>query len=310
MIEPTENTIPKIYKQYEVINNGSYSIIEIKQDKNIYLKCDEMVLYVLELIDGNRNLNNIILELEKKHNLKLSLENLNTIVNVGLHKLTSLEHTNLKKSSYIQIKVTLLNQKTTEILALGLSHLFKIPIATIVIFIINSILICIFFLSNSIVLTSNPKAMGVTALCIAISLILHELGHAAACIAYNCSVGRIGLGFYMFTPVLFTDVTSAWKLSRVKRVVVDLAGMFIESLLISILILAYLLLNYQTLLLACLSIALNSLININPLLRYDGYWLLSDCLNIPNLKQRSDESLKQFFNISSFRKKKHKPIEY
>jgi len=127
-----------------------------------------------------------------------------------------------------------------------------------------------------------------------LSTIIHEIGHTSACCAYGVEHGGIGVGFYLLTPVMFADVTSAWQLSAGKRIVVNLGGVYFELLFSVVLLLGYLIMDSIFFINASLVILIKMLYNLNPFFRTDGYWVLSDALNLPNLRKLSNEKVKLF----------------
>lgn len=116
-----------------------------------------------------------------------------------------------------------------------------------------------------------------------VGLFLHEFGHAAACAKFGARHGPIGLALYLIFPALYTDVTDSWRLSKSKRVIVDAAGTYmslVAATAASILFVVYRSAVWAQL---CLIYDLTVVLNLNPFLRMDGYWVLSDVLGIPNL---------------------------
>lgn len=121
------------------------------------------------------------------------------------------------------------------------------------------------------------------------TILFHELGHATACRFYNTKHGPIGVGLYMYFPVFYTDVTSTWKLNRFQRSIIDFAGIYFQ-LIIVIPIIAIYLYTHNDLLRYCVYMTnFSILLNINPFLKFDGYWLVSDMLGVPNLRSRTYE---------------------
>jgi putative peptide zinc metalloprotease protein len=122
--------------------------------------------------------------------------------------------------------------------------------------------------------------------------VLHELGHAYTAVRYGCRVPTLGLGFLIMVPVLYTDTTDSWRLTvRKQRAAIAAAGTVVE---LSVAMIATFLWNFcpegiaKSLLfvLATTSWVTGLLINLNPLLRFDGYYVLSDWLGVPNLQSR------------------------
>ena len=136
--------------------------------------------------------------------------------------------------------------------------------------------------------------------------IVHELGHAYVAKAMGCKVPIIGVAFLVGWPVLYTDTSDAWKLaSRVKRMKIGIAGVGVET---GIAIIALFLwgltpegmLKSIFFILATTTWAMSVLINFNPLMRFDGYYLLSDFLRVPNLEQRSTAMAKWWLREKLF----------
>jgi putative peptide zinc metalloprotease protein len=122
---------------------------------------------------------------------------------------------------------------------------------------------------------------------------LHELGHAVVTKAYGGEVHDMGLMILVFTPVPYVDASAAWKFpEKWQRMAVGAAGMVVELFVAAIALFVWLsvepglvhTLAFDTVLIAGVSTVL---FNANPLLRFDGYYILSDWLESPNLKQRS-----------------------
>lgn len=128
---------------------------------------------------------------------------------------------------------------------------------------------------------------------------LHELGHAMACHKYAGRCGEIGIMLLVFTPCLYCDVSESWKSpSRLKRCMVALAGIYIEIILATIALAAVVFLppNFlQALSIYIIGVCTfgTVLLNGNPLVKYDGYFALSDLLGIPNLSDQSREAIWQ-----------------
>jgi putative peptide zinc metalloprotease protein len=127
---------------------------------------------------------------------------------------------------------------------------------------------------------------------------LHEISHAALCKQFGGEVHKLGLMFLIFAPMPYVDATSAWGFRRRKeRVLVGMAGVMAELGLAAVaaLVWAYTApgtlnsLAHNIIFVASVS---TLVFNLNPLLRFDGYHILVDLLEVPNLFQRSREQLR------------------
>lgn len=130
-------------------------------------------------------------------------------------------------------------------------------------------------------------------LALACAKILHEFGHAFTAYRYGCRVPTMGLAFLVMLPVLYTDTTEAWKVPRrADRLRIGAAGMLSEIALAAFATLAWNLLPDGPLragafLLATTTWIATLAINASPFMRFDGYFLLSDWLDMPNLHDRA-----------------------
>jgi putative peptide zinc metalloprotease protein len=122
---------------------------------------------------------------------------------------------------------------------------------------------------------------------------IHEFGHAYACKVRGGFVPEMGIFMIVGTPCAYVDVTSSWSFtSKRDRVIVGLGGMYFESYIACIAFLFWNVTSSPFLLAFTFNIFLLSsfvtvLMNINPLMRFDGYYILSDLMELPNLRKRS-----------------------
>jgi len=137
-------------------------------------------------------------------------------------------------------------------------------------------------------------------LAIIITKAVHELAHAYAAKSAGVRVRRFGVGIMVFVPRLYTDITDSWRIKdRKSRMLIDGAGMGLELLIGGVAALIWSLTSPGTLNSICYYLfavtSLNTLlINGNPLLRFDGYYLLMDGIGIDNLYSRGTLAVQGF----------------
>ncbi len=139
------------------------------------------------------------------------------------------------------------------------------------------------------------------AVTMALVKVLHEFGHGLSCKKFGGECHEIGFMLLVFTPCLYCNVSDSWMLpNKWKRVWIGAAGIYVELILASIA--AYIwyfsepgLLNDLCLNMMFLNLVSTVLVNGNPLLRFDGYYILMDTLEIPNLRQKATEVFKRWF---------------
>ncbi|MEO5333466.1 MAG: HlyD family efflux transporter periplasmic adaptor subunit, partial [Magnetococcus sp. YQC-5] len=139
----------------------------------------------------------------------------------------------------------------------------------------------------------SPMEAAVLVIALMITKAVHELGHAFAACHYGCRVPSLGVAFIVLWPVLYADTSDIWKLvSRRARLVVGAAGVGAELGLALLATFAWHFLGsgpFRDAIawLATVTWISTLVINLNPLMRFDGYYLLSDITGIPNLGPRA-----------------------
>lgn len=130
-------------------------------------------------------------------------------------------------------------------------------------------------------------------LALALSKALHELGHAFTATRYGLRVAHMGVAFLVLWPMLYTDTGESWRLSqRGQRLAIASAGILSELALAGVALLAWNLapegdLKQALFFLASTAWLVSLTLNISPFMRFDGYFILSDALDMPNLHERS-----------------------
>ena len=126
---------------------------------------------------------------------------------------------------------------------------------------------------------------------IVLAVVLHEFGHGLAAKAAGARVDRVGFGWFWLRIILFVDTSDAWLATRRERMLVDAGGILVNLVLAGCAGYVALLVSNQTSAAVAWVFALWSYIgvlrNLNPLLEYDGYYLLMDGLDRPNLRGKS-----------------------
>lgn len=145
----------------------------------------------------------------------------------------------------------------------------------------------------------NAMLLGITIVCIKI---LHEVGHGLTCCHYGGECHELGCIVVGFLPLLYCDVSDSWKENnRIRRMQVAGAGIAVELFLAAVCGMLWLAsvpgFLHSVFLNVMLVCSLNTiLVNGNPLLRYDGYYVLSDALHLPNLGPESRQAAMSIFD--------------
>ena len=125
-----------------------------------------------------------------------------------------------------------------------------------------------------------------------VSAMFHECGHAAGCRYGGARPGMIGVGIYLVWPAFFTNVTDSYRLSRAGRLRTDLGGLYFNLVFMLALAGLYAATSDQLLLLVIALTHLEMLEQLLPFVRFDGYFILSDLIGVPDLFARVAPILK------------------
>jgi putative peptide zinc metalloprotease protein len=149
---------------------------------------------------------------------------------------------------------------------------------------------------------TTPQAWLGLGMAFVLTRTVHELGHALVCVRMGAKCHDTGLMFMMGIACPYVDVTDSWRLTNPwSRAAVASAGVYAEAVLATLAAWIWLTTHegplhafaWQIMLVCTVS---TLLFNANPLMRYDGYFVLSDLLKIPNLRERADRALARWLD--------------
>ncbi|MEZ6061237.1 MAG: hypothetical protein R3C19_12805 [Planctomycetaceae bacterium] len=135
-----------------------------------------------------------------------------------------------------------------------------------------------------------------------IAKIIHEFGHGLSCHHFGSECHEMGVMLLVFSPCLYCDVTDSWMMkNKWHRIIIGAAGMYIEVILSAIAIYVWWftrpgMLHHLALNIFFVTTITTVIFNANPLMRFDGYYMMSDFLEIPNLRAKSDKMLREAFS--------------
>jgi putative peptide zinc metalloprotease protein len=145
----------------------------------------------------------------------------------------------------------------------------------------------------------NMKTVAYLWIALGVVKVIHEFGHGLSCRAFGGEVHEMGALFLCLSPCLYCNVSDAWTLpNKWKRIIISFAGIYVELIIAAISTFIWWnssgvpFLNNLSLSLMVVCSVSTILFNANPLMRFDGYYVVADWLEIPNLRDRSNRFLK------------------
>ncbi len=190
----------------------------------------------------------------------------------------------------LRARGTLLSERAANAVGTLLTPLFRGPVVVAVLVSIVAVdwwLFAVHGLGSGLrqVLRDPVELLIVLGLSL-VSAVFHECGHAAGCRYGGARTGKIGIGIYLVWPAFFTNVTDSYRLSRAGRLRTDLGGLYFNAVFMLALAGIYAATSSEVLLLVIAFTHLEMLEQLMPFVRFDGYFILSDLIGVPDLFAR------------------------
>jgi len=300
-VEAIQNIVPELDKNLQLypFNKSEYLIQHTVL--NYQINVNEQTYLLVNLVNGSRTIKEIAAIYKKENDLDISSGVIHNLLYKKLAKFGIIRQNEFivekrKRASYLKLSFVFLKERYVGYFTKHLIFLFSKTLFYPLLFSMSLFIGYVIIDNYQLILknATNVFSSNIILYLIAFQLgtLFHELGHAAACIRFGAKHGGIGFGFYLLTPVFFADVSDAWKLKPSERIVVNLGGIYLEMILASILLVIYFFNNQIAFLIIPCLLIISTLYNLNPLLKFDGYWVLVDATNTPNLQTKAFDILK------------------
>ena len=291
----------RLNSAYEIVKvNDACLLVDIESD--IYYKIDEELFCIIESVESISNTHTTSgVDFLKSKGILLENENSKDIPKV-----------NRSKNVFSITRIKLLSFRVTKFLTrfINFTHINSFKhwgILYVCIGVLGLLLsaLCIVLSVTAIqneAISVNVKNVMKSAPYVYASLFLiscfHEFGHALMCMLYCRFVGKCGIMLFFLTPAFFTNTTISKFASKKERAQIISAGIVFQclvSIVLSILLIAGLKWNnfvWTTLYVIFWFNLISTILNVNPLFKYDGYWMLSLMWNIDFLYEKSIVAVK------------------
>jgi putative peptide zinc metalloprotease protein len=190
----------------------------------------------------------------------------------------------------LRARGTLLSERAANVAGAFLTPLFRWPV---VVAVVTSVLAMDYWLfavhglgGGLRQILRDPVDLLIVLGLSVISAAFHECGHATGCRYGGARPGVIGVGIYLVWPSFFTNVTDSYRLSRAGRLRTDLGGLYFNAIFMLALAGLYVATSAEVLLLVIAVTQLEMLEQLMPFVRFDGYFILSDLVGVPDLFAR------------------------
>ncbi|MGH3839650.1 MAG: hypothetical protein ACRDSF_28690, partial [Pseudonocardiaceae bacterium] len=145
---------------------------------------------------------------------------------------------------------------------------------------------------SALALVYQPALTLLVLAVVLVSAAFHEFGHVSACRYGGARPGKMGFGLYLVWPALYSTVTDSYRLSRRGRLRTDLGGVYFNAVFIAGMSVAYLYTGSPWVLVTIVLLHVETATQFLPVIRMDGYYILSDLIGVPDLFSRLGPVLK------------------
>ncbi len=199
------------------------------------------------------------------------------------------------KTQGFWFKLPIISALTVQEIASAFTFMFH-PLALLVALSSISLLAAcaaLFGLTSNII--SDPIMIIPAYLLFLISLFAHEFGHASACVKGGVEPGEVGVAVYLFFPVFYSDVSVSWQLKRWQKVRVDIGGIYFQLCIGGIYLLLFIITRQAMFQWATFMLVSSCIVSLNPFIKFDGYWVLTDIMDVINLSRQPAYLLAYFY---------------
>ena len=263
----------------------------------------QLLYLTLEAVDGRRDLEGIAAEVSRKLGRTATAENVRFLLDEKLRPLGLLENPDgsqpeTRKASpllALRWKVVLSGERLTNRLTAPFAPLFRAPVVALAV--AGFVAVCAWVLFGHGVAQGTRQALYSPGLLLTVFALtvfsagFHEFGHAAACHYGGAQPGVMGAGIYLVWPAFYTDVTDAYRLNRRGRLRTDLGGLYFNAVFVLATFGAWAVTRAPVFLVFVPLQIFEMLHQLLPVVRMDGYHILSDLTGVPDLFARVKPTL-------------------
>ena len=281
--------------------------VPAQKDSTLRFALPADLLELLKMFDGDKEVAEVVEAYDKLNAGKYSREKVEALIEsfllpkrllLDVDAPEFLPEASSKRASYIYGKVRLIPSQVVYPVAKLFGWAFKRSVLTLwlTFFILGHCFFYTWILPGHRAYLSHftGSTFSIVMLLSLLGAFIHETGHASALVSNGCKHTEIGFGLYIYYPVLYTDVSEAWKLPRYQRALIDIGGIYFQSVFQFLMLGLYLIKGSPMLLYFFLFNDLIMFRTMNPFLRMDGYWLVADLFGIFNLRQQSTNVIKHY----------------
>lgn len=278
-------------------NEGRYRVRN--QDGRQYL-LPKLLADLLTLLDGDRTITQVSEIIQVTTGVQVNPSEVSAVINRefvsrGLvrpagkpSEFPSKQKRRFRTTLDFVLRWPIISEERVEPIATRLASLFSASVVIPSVLLI--LLVQVGFYSGALshqTFLGTPRDMCLAYLLAIATVFIHEFGHAAASRRFGCEHGEIGFCLYLIFPALYLDLSRAWRLPRRQRAVIDIGGIYFQLMATVPLYLMYRLTGESCFAGAFQLVDIMVLWAINPLVKFDGYWLLVDWSGLANLQSRS-----------------------
>ncbi|MEA2156029.1 MAG: putative peptide zinc metalloprotease protein [Solirubrobacteraceae bacterium] len=262
------------------------------------IQLTQLLHLVAEQCDGRRDSAEIARRVTEAFGRKVSAGNVEFLVERKLRPLgvlaeadgSSPEHDKPQQLLALKFRTALVPERYTKVVTTLFKPLFLPPVVLAVLVALAGVDVWVFGIhgigAGVRAAVYQPWLLLVFFGAIVVATAFHECGHATACAYGGAHPGVLGAGVYVVWPVFYCDVTDAYRLGKGGRLRTDMGGIYFNAIFALAIAGLYLITGFEPLLLIIVLQNFAILQQLMPLLRLDGYYIVSDLTGVPDILNR------------------------
>jgi putative peptide zinc metalloprotease protein len=287
--------LPEVIEQIVVDTSGKHPrYIAVSHNKK-HMQISPLAYTLLEKVHAGNSFAAIAQDLSRERERTIAPEEVQKAYEYVVAKISKIGSEKERKPGGFWFKFPVIPAPSVQEIASAFTFMFH-PLATFVALSSISLLTVyavIYGLTRSI--PANPIMIIPAYLLFLVSLFAHEFGHASACMKGGVEPSEIGIAVYLFFPVFYSDVSASWQLKRWQKVRVDIGGIYFQLCVGGIYLLLFIITRQAVFQWATFMLVSSCLVSLNPFMKFDGYWVLTDIMDVANLSRQPLYLLTYFY---------------
>ncbi|WP_220208453.1 hypothetical protein [Reticulibacter mediterranei] len=288
--------LPEVIDQIVVDTSGKHPRYIVVGHNKKHMRISPLAYTLLEKVHAGNSFATVAQDLSREGERTIAPEEVQKAYEYVVAKISKISGKKEKNPGGFWFKFPLIPAASVQEIASAFTFMFH-PLTMVVALSSIGLLVAYAVVYGGLTayVPANPIMIIPAYLLFLVSLFAHEFGHASACMKGDVEPSEIGVAVYLFFPVFYSDVSASWQLPRWHKVRVDIGGIYLQLCVGGIYLLLFVITRQAMFQWATFMLVSSCLVSLNPFLKFDGYWVLTDIMDVANLSRQPLYVLNYFY---------------